>query len=84
MPKRNKAQLARVPARLAEPIGPATEVELARMLLANSKTMLIEYETGTHGFANRVEMTTKLIELTRQDIRRFEGIIASHDAGKGP
>lgn len=81
MPKRLKAELAAIRARLAEPIDPETELELARLRLAFAKDALIEYEAGTHGFANRVEITAKLIELTRADILRFEAIIAKHDAG---
>jgi hypothetical protein len=76
MPKRNKKELAEARAQLAASIDPETEVELARMQLALAKEDLIEYEAGIHGFANRVEMTANLIDLTRKDIARFKAIIA--------
>jgi hypothetical protein len=78
--KRNKKELADILARFSSPPDPETEVELARRLLPLSREMLLEYESGTHGFANRVEMTAGLIELTKQDIIRFEAIIAAHEA----
>lgn len=82
MPKRNKKQLAAARALLNAPADAGAEYELAQMRLALAKEMLAEYEAGTHGFANRVEMTAKLIELTRADIARFEATIARHESSK--
>lgn len=82
MPKRNKKQLAAARAMLNSPVDPETEYELAKLRLELSKEMLAEYEAGTHGFANRGEMTAGLIDLTRNDIVRFEGIIARYEASK--
>src|SRR6476620_4032574 len=48
-------------------------------LLIKATSFLIDGEVViTHGFANRLETTRNLIELTRQDIARFEQIIAKH------
>jgi len=80
MPKRLKKELAEIKARLNAPPDPQAEFELAQILLPLSRELLAEYEAGTHGFANRVEITRGLIELTRQDIARFEAIIAKHKA----
>ncbi len=79
MAKRHKNELADIRARFSEPTDPETEVELARLRLSLAREMLLEYESGTHGYANQVEMTAGLIELTRQDIIRFEAIIAAHE-----
>lgn len=80
MPKRNKKRLAAVRALLDAPLDPEAEYELTKRRLELAKEMLAEYEAGTHGFANRVEMTAGLIDLTRKDIERFEGIIARYEA----
>lgn len=79
MPKRNKKQLATARALLNAPVDPETEYELAKLQLALAKDLLAEYEAGTHGFANRIAMTIKLIELTRADIARFESIVARYE-----
>ena len=82
MPKRLKKELAEIRARFNAPPDPEAELEFAQIRLALSRELLAEYEAGTHGFANRVETTRTLIELTRLDIARFEAIIAKHRASE--
>lgn len=78
MPKRFKKELAAIRAKMDRPPDPDAEFELAELRLALARDFLAEYESGTHGFANLVELTQNLTEATRQDIARFEAIIAKH------
>ena len=80
MPKRDKKRLAEIKAMLNERLSPEEEIEVARFRLSSVREMLLEFESGTHGFANRVEMTAEMIEFTRKEIARLEGIIAMHEA----
>jgi len=82
MTKRLKKELAEIRARFNAPPDPETELAFAQVRLELSRKILAEYEAGTHEFASRVETTRNLIELTRQDIARFEAIIAKHGASE--
>ena len=56
--------------------------ETALIMLSVDREFLAGCESGIHTFNDRVELKTRMIDLTRKSIARYEHIVATFRAGQ--